>query len=87
MSGAAVEGISRLVGDETPDTSTVGIALTGASIVVMPWLSVSTFTGLGAYSLLGWTWLDAVAGFVIAGFAAMEGREAWEGEIACGDHD
>jgi hypothetical protein len=76
VSGAAVEGISRLVGDETPDTSTVGIALTGASIVVMPWLSVSTFTGL-----------DAVAGFVIAGFAAMEGREAWEGEIACGDHD
>jgi hypothetical protein len=43
------------------------------------WLSLSTFAGLLAYSLVGWTWLDAVAGFVIAGFAVVEGREAWEG--------
>lgn len=45
------------------------------------WLSVSTFLGLGAFSLLGWTWLDSVAGFVIAFFAIREGREAWEGEL------
>jgi hypothetical protein len=43
------------------------------------WLSVSTFAGLLAYAVLGWTWLDAVA--VIAGFAVMEGKEAWEGEL------
>ena len=43
---------------------------------------VSTFTGLAAFGLLGWTWLDAVAGFVIAGFAILEGRAAREGEIA-----
>lgn len=49
------------------------------------WLSVSTFAGLLAYALLGWTWLDAVAGFAIAGFAVMEGKEAWEGELACDD--
>ncbi len=45
------------------------------------WLSVSTFVGLGAFSLFGWTWLDSAAGFVIALFAVREGREAWEGEL------
>lgn len=109
-----VEGVRRLTGDETPQTSTIGVVLTGLSVLVMPWLarakrragetigsrlvvadaaetrlcawlSVSTFAGLAAFSLFGWTWLDAVAGFVIAGFALKEGREAWEGEIACDD--
>lgn len=50
------------------------------------WLSVSTFIGLVAYALLGWTWIDAVAGFVIAIFAILEGREAWEGELVEDDH-
>lgn len=45
------------------------------------WLSVSTLVGLVLYSLIGWTWLDSVAGFVIAYFAINEGREAWEGEL------
>jgi hypothetical protein len=49
------------------------------------WLSVSTFVGLGAFTLLGWTWLDSVAGFVIAYFAVREGREAWEGELLSDD--
>ncbi|MCZ2857545.1 cation diffusion facilitator family transporter [Blastococcus sp. VKM Ac-2987] len=49
-------------------------------------LSISTLVGLGLYALVGWTWLDPVAGFVIAVFAVMEGREAWEGELedSCG---
>lgn len=108
------EGITRLLGDETPDTSTIGVILTGLSILVMPllaraklrtgqalgsrlviadaaetqlcaWLSVSTFAGLITYTLVGWTWLDAVAGFAIAAFAVQEGREAWEGELVCDD--
>lgn len=49
------------------------------------WLSVSTFLGLASFAVLGWTWLDSVAGFVIAAFAVNEGREAWEGELACDD--
>jgi divalent metal cation (Fe/Co/Zn/Cd) transporter len=49
------------------------------------WLSVSTFVGLLFYALLGWTWLDPVAGFAIAGFAINEGREAWQGELVCDD--
>ncbi len=105
-----IEGIGNILRDDVPDTSAVGIVITGASIVIMPWLarakrragevlgsqlviadaaetrlcawlSVSTFAGLGAFSLFGWTWLDALAGFVIAGFAVVEGREAWEGEL------
>ncbi|MFD8500740.1 cation diffusion facilitator family transporter [Amycolatopsis sp. NPDC059657] len=46
-------------------------------------LSVTTFLGLVAYALLGWTWLDAVAGLVIALFAVNEGRRAWSGELTC----
>ncbi|MEE1941262.1 cation transporter [Streptomyces sp. TRM 70361] len=109
-----VEGVRGLVVGEKPDTSPVGIALTGLSIVVMPWLarvkrragremnsrlvvadasetrlcawlSVSTFAGLLAFAAFGWTWIDPVAGFVIAAFAVMEGREAWEGELVCDD--
>jgi divalent metal cation (Fe/Co/Zn/Cd) transporter len=105
-----VEGVRDLAGDARPDTSVVGIVLTGLSIVVMPWLarvkrqageqmhsrlviadaaetklcawlSVSTFAGLLGYAVVGWTWIDPVAGFVIAGFAVWEGREAWEGEL------
>lgn len=49
------------------------------------WLSVSTLFGLVAFAVFGWTWLDPVAGFVIAWFALKEGREAWEGEILCED--
>lgn len=50
-------------------------------------LSVSTFVGLILYAWLGWTWLDAVAGFVIAIFAVVEGREAWEGELVEHGHE
>jgi divalent metal cation (Fe/Co/Zn/Cd) transporter len=110
-----VEGIRDLVAGSRPDTSPVGIALTGLSIVVMPWLalakrkagqamksrlvladaaetklcawlSVSTFAGLLGYALVGWTWIDPIAGFVIGAFAVMEGKEAWEGELVEGDH-
>jgi divalent metal cation (Fe/Co/Zn/Cd) transporter len=112
----AFEGIRGLIEGSTPNTSIVGIALTGLSIVVMPWLahakrmagqamnsrlviadaaetklcawlSVSTFAGLLGYALAGWTWIDPVAGFVIAAFAIKEGREAWEGELVCDDED
>lgn len=44
-------------------------------------LSISTLLGLGLYALTGATWLDPVAGFVIAAFAVHEGSEAWEGEL------
>jgi divalent metal cation (Fe/Co/Zn/Cd) transporter len=103
-----LEGIRDLVTGEVPDTSMVGMVLTGLSIAVMPtlawakrrageelgsrlviadaietklcaWLSVSTFAGLVAFAVVGATWIDSLAGFVIAWFAVGEGREAWEG--------
>lgn len=105
-----VVGARNLITGDGPDTSLVGIVLTGLSVLVMPWLarakrragelmgsrlviadaaetrlcawlSLSTFAGLVAFAWLGWSWLDPVAGFVIAGFAVVEGREAWEGEL------
>ena len=106
-----VEGIRSLIGGEEPNSSTIGILLLVASVVIMPLLarakkrvgmalggdpliladaaetricvllSISTLIGLGLYALVGWTWLDPVAGFVIAAFAIHEGREAWEGEL------
>ena len=44
-------------------------------------LSISTLIGLIVFSIWGLTWVDSVAGFVIAAFAIHEGREAWEGEL------
>lgn len=110
------EGARDLITGAVPDTSPVGIGLTAASIVVMPWLarakrrvgvqlgsrlviadaaetrlcawlSVSTFPGLLGFAAFGATWIDSVAGLVIAYFAVREGREAWAGEIACEDDD
>lgn len=43
------------------------------------WLSVSTFAGLLAFAVFGWTWINPVTGFVIAAFAIKEGREAGQG--------
>lgn len=51
------------------------------------WLSVSTFAGVAGYAVFQWTWLDSVAGFVIAYFAIREGREAWEADLTCGHGD
>jgi divalent metal cation (Fe/Co/Zn/Cd) transporter len=51
------------------------------------YLSLSTLAGLGLFALTGAGWLDPLAGFVIAGFAVNEGREAWEGELVEDDDD
>jgi divalent metal cation (Fe/Co/Zn/Cd) transporter len=48
-------------------------------------LSVSTLAGLGLFAVTGAWWLDPAAGFVIAGFAIHEGREAWDGELVDDD--
>jgi divalent metal cation (Fe/Co/Zn/Cd) transporter len=50
--------------------------------LICTYLSAALLVGLLLNSLLGWAWADAVAALVIAGFAAKEGREAWQGE-AC----
>lgn len=70
----------RRVGEQMGSRLVVADA---AETKLCAWLSVSTFAGLAGYAVAGWTWLDPIAGFVIAVFALMEGREAWRGELAC----
>ena len=50
-------------------------------------LSVSTLAGLIVFALTGAAWVDPVAGFVIAAFAVVEGKEAWEGELVEDEDD
>ncbi|MFI9488605.1 cation transporter [Promicromonospora sp. NPDC052451] len=50
--------------------------------LICTYLSAALLVGLLLNGLLGWTWADAVAALVIAGFAVREGVEAWRGE-AC----
>ncbi|AQS71511.1 cation transporter [Streptomyces pactum] len=47
------------------------------------YLSAVLLAGLLANLLLGWTWADPIAALVIAGIAAKEGRDAWQGKGCC----
>lgn len=91
---------------EHPEHSSVGLALVGLSLVVMPaaawakrrvaadldsvalkadaaetqlctYLSAVVLVGLAANSMLGWWWMDPIAGLVVAAVAVNEGRHAW----------
>lgn len=50
--------------------------------LICTYLSAAVLIGLLLNSVFGWWWADAVAGLVIAVFAAREGLEAWKGD-AC----
>lgn len=76
-------GAKRRVGQQMNSRLVVADA---AETRLCAWLSVSTFAGLVGYALLGWTWIDPCAGFVIAAFALIEGKEAWAGELVCDEH-
>ena len=90
------EGARDLITGEEPNTSIVGIAITGLSIIIMPWLArakrrageqMGSQLVIADAAVFGLAWIDAVAGFVIAVFAIIEGKEAWEGELVCDDDD
>ena len=103
----AFDSVGTLLGaGDEPEHSTVGLAITALSVVVMPtlawakrrvatalgslalkadaaetqvcvYLSVVVFVGLAVNSLLGWWWMDPLAGLVVAVLAVREGRYAW----------
>ncbi|WP_405136346.1 cation transporter [Nocardia sp. NBC_01388] len=47
------------------------------------YLSAVLLVGLLLNSLLGWSWADPVAAFVIAVIAVKEGINAWKGDTCC----
>ncbi len=47
------------------------------------YLSAVVLLGLGANSLLGWWWMDPLAGLVVAALAIKEGRQAWSSGDIC----
>lgn len=82
---SALSAIKRRVGERLGGDRLILADAAETKICVL--LSVSTLAGLILYTLTGAAWLDPVAGFVIAGFALHEGREAWAGELACPGDD
>jgi divalent metal cation (Fe/Co/Zn/Cd) transporter len=47
------------------------------------YLSAVVLVGLAANGLLGWWWMDPLAGLAVAGLALKEGREAWTSGDLC----
>ena len=65
-----------------------GEALSSAALIaesnqtmVCAYLSLAVLIGLTLNAVLGWWWADPAAALVVAGIAAREGREAWNGEL------
>jgi divalent metal cation (Fe/Co/Zn/Cd) transporter len=56
----------------------------GRQNMICAYLSIALLAGLGVNALLGWWWADPIAGLLIAGVAAREGRAAWRGDPATG---
>ena len=48
-------------------------------------LAATTLLGLVLFAAFGWWWADPAAALAVAWFAVREGREAWNGELACDD--
>jgi divalent metal cation (Fe/Co/Zn/Cd) transporter len=71
--------IERRTGTELGSASAVADS---KQTLLCAYLSAALLGGLLLNALLGWTWADAVAALVIAGFAVREGIEAWRGD-AC----
>ncbi len=61
----------------------VAIRADAAESQLCTYLSAVVLVGLAANSLLGWWWMDPLAGLVVAGLALREGREAWTGGELC----
>jgi len=71
----------RSVGHQLGSAATV---LEGSQNLVCAYLSLALLVGLGANALVGWWWADPLAALVIAGVAAREGINGWNGD-GCGD--
>jgi divalent metal cation (Fe/Co/Zn/Cd) transporter len=73
----ALSWLERRTGTELGSASAVADS---KQTLICSYLSAAVLLGLLLNSTLGWSWADAVAGLVIAGFAVREGLEAWSGD-------
>jgi divalent metal cation (Fe/Co/Zn/Cd) transporter len=55
----------------------------GTQNLLCAYLAAAVLAGLAGNALLGWWWLDPLAGLVVGGVAIKEGVDAWRGE-GCG---
>ncbi len=71
----------RTVAVELDSTATSGDA---AQSLLCALAAATVLLSIAANALLGWWWLDSIAGLAIAGLAVREGRNAWHGD-GCAD--
>lgn len=85
LSAAVMPALARLKRTVGQAMNSRLVLADAAETKLCAWLSVSTLVGLAGFAAFGLSWIDPLAGFVIASFAVREGREAWEGELLCDD--
>jgi divalent metal cation (Fe/Co/Zn/Cd) transporter len=61
----------------------VALTADAAETMLCTYLSAVVLLGLAANALLGWWWMDPMAGLVVAGLAVGEGRAAWTSGELC----
>jgi divalent metal cation (Fe/Co/Zn/Cd) transporter len=61
----------------------VALKADAAETQLCTYLSAVVLIGLAANSLLGWWWMDPLAGLVVAAIALREGRAAWTSGDLC----
>jgi len=72
--------MKKRLGTQLSSEATAG---EGKQNLLCAYLAATVLVGLLANTLLGWWWLDPVVGFLVAGLALFEGREAWRGDDCC----
>jgi divalent metal cation (Fe/Co/Zn/Cd) transporter len=63
--------------------NSVALKADAAETQLCTYLSAIVLLGLAANALVGWWWMDPVAGLVVAGLAIREGRVAWTSGDLC----
>jgi divalent metal cation (Fe/Co/Zn/Cd) transporter len=61
----------------------VALKADAAETQLCTYLSAVVLIGLGANALLGWWWMDPIAGLFVASLAIKEGRQAWTSGELC----
>jgi divalent metal cation (Fe/Co/Zn/Cd) transporter len=63
--------------------NSVSLKADAAETQLCSYLSAVVLLGLAANALVGWWWMDPIAGLVVAALAVREGRAAWTSGELC----